>query len=56
MYVNGQPKSIIDALTDTQIAPALSGEGAIQRITDLLTILAVPPVEAAATSTYSNPR
>ena len=56
MYVNGQPKSIVDALTDTQIAPALSGEGAIQRITDLLTILAVPPVEAAATSTYSNPR
>ena len=56
MYTNGQPMSIIDALTDRQIAPALSDEGRIQRITELLTMLALPPVEAASTSTDSNPR
>jgi hypothetical protein len=56
IYVNGQPQPITDALTDPQIAPALSDEGPIQRMPELLTVLAVPPVEAAAASADGNPR
>ncbi len=51
IFVDGEPKSIFDALADTQLAWVLNGEGPIQRISQLLTILEVPPVEAAATTT-----
>jgi hypothetical protein len=50
VYVDGKPQSIFDALANSQLARALSGEGPIQRMTALLATLITPPVEAAAQS------
>jgi len=48
IFVGGEARSIFDALGDAQLARLLSGEGPIQRVRQLLLILAAPPAEAAA--------
>jgi hypothetical protein len=50
VYVDGEPRSIFDALTNTQLAPALNREGPIPRLAELLAILATPAIEAANAS------
>jgi len=54
IYVDGEPKSIFEALADTQLARALSGEGPIARIKDLIATLEAPPAEAATSSSGSS--
>lgn len=48
VYVNGEPRSIFDVLGDPELAPMLSDEGPMPRLTELVASLAAPAMAAAA--------
>ncbi len=50
VYIDGKPSSIFDVLANTQLARALSSEGPIQRLTQLLATLLTPPLDTASVS------
>jgi hypothetical protein len=48
-YVNGQPRRLLDLLQDPRLAPLLSDEGAIPRLSELVAALAARhPVQAVS--------
>ena len=52
-YVDGEPRSLLALLDDPQLAPILNGEGAINRVTELVAELSIAPAEAVASSATS---
>ncbi len=54
VFIDGEPRSIFDVLADTELAWALSREGPTRNISELLSVLEVPPVEAAATPPFGS--
>lgn len=49
-YLNGQPRPVVELLQDPQLAPLLSDEGAIPRLSALVAALGTRPARQVATS------